>query len=253
MVTIQRASIPHKARGTTGMDGKGESTFGDIDTSINLCAVLAKMRTQSRPLDSVEHSLRSTANTTAVDRRSALRAAPQSWDQPFDSPRSFALSSDEAFRNRADASSVSSAHVRATGGLVSPPKSAPDASRAMSAVSAASSPSRWSVSRRSMPKSPSVSPSRRQYSGPVIRSTGPGSFADYSSASRHAAESPRDLLLDSTHGSECGMEGDRDNNGCRSVASRRLSSTMSQAFDSESVLDSQTDYPGKGLSGSLTK
>ena len=89
--------------------------------------------------------------------------------------------------------------------------------------------------------------------GPVIRSTGPGSFADYSSASRHAAESPRDLLLDSTHGSECGMEGDRDNIGCRSVASRRLSSTMSQAFDRESVLDSQTDYPGKVLSGSQTK
>ena len=252
MVTIQRASIPHKARGTTGMDGKGESTFGDIDTSINLCAVLAKMRTQSRPLDSVEHSLHSTANTTAVDRRSALRAAHQSWDQPFGSPRSFALSSEDAFHNRADASSVSSAHVRVRGGLVSPPKSAPDASRAMSAVSAASYPSRWSVSRRSMPKSRSVSPSRRQYSGPVIRSTGRGSFADYSSASLHAAESPRDLLLDSTHGSECGMEGDRDNTGI-SVASRRLSSTMSQAFESESVLDSQTDYPGKGLSGSLTK
>ena len=252
MVTIQRASIPHKARGTTGMDGKGESTFGDIDTSINLCAVLAKMRTQSRPLDSVEHSLHSTANTTAVDRRSALRAAHQSWDQPFGSPRSFALSSEDAFHNRADASSVSSAHVRVRGGLVSPPKSAPDASRAMSAVSAASYPSRWSVSRRSMPKSRSVSPSRRQYSGPVIRSTGRGSFADYSSASLHAAESPRDLLLDSTHGSECGMEGDRDNTGI-SVASRRLSSTMSQAFESESVLDSQTDYPGKSVSGWQTK
>ena len=252
MVTIQRASIPHKARRTTGMDGKGESTFGDIDTSINLCAVLAKMRTQSRPLDSVEHSLHSTANTTAVDRRSALRAAHQSWDQPFGSPRSFALSSEDAFHNRADASSVSSAHVRVRGGLVSPPKSAPDASRAMSAVSAASYPSRWSVSRRSMPKSRSVSPSRRQYSGPVIRSTGRGSFADYSSASLHAAESPRDLLLDSTHGSECGMEGDRDNTGI-SVASRRLSSTMSQAFESESVLDSQTDYPGKSVSGWQTK
>ena len=234
------------------MDGKGESTFGDIDTSINLCAVLAKMRTQSRPLDSVEHSLHSTANTTAVDRRSALRAAHQSWDQPFGSPRSFALSSEDAFHNRADASSVSSAHVRVRGGLVSPPKSAPDASRAMSAVSAASYPSRWSVSRRSMPKSRSVSPSRRQYSGPVIRSTGRGSFADYSSASLHAAESPRDLLLDSTHGSECGMEGDRDNTGI-SVASRRLSSTMSQAFESESVLDSQTDYPGKSVSGWQTK